>query len=58
MPTRLRRFYGSGHFHSITTSCHHRQPLLARPWRRDLFLKILEQVRRCYGFIVVGSVRR
>ncbi len=56
MPTRLHRFYGSGHFHFITTSCYHRQPLLARPRRRDLFLRILEQVRRRYGFIVVGYV--
>ncbi|SRR6266496_1388825 len=56
MPSRLHRYYGSGHFHSITTSCFHRRPLLYNPERRDLFLKILEQVRKRYGLVVVGYV--
>ncbi len=56
MPTRLHRYYGSGYFHFITTSCYHRRPLLTSPQRRDLLLRILEQVRRRYGFIVVGYV--
>jgi len=30
--------------------------LLASPLRRDLFLSVLEQVRRKYGFVVVGYV--
>jgi len=55
MPTRLHRYYGSGHFHFITTSCYYRRPLLS-PRRRDLFLKILEQTRKRYGFIVAGFV--
>jgi putative transposase len=56
MPKRLHRYYGSGHFHFITTSCYHRRPLLGTARRRDLFLKILEEVRARYGFIVVGYV--
>jgi putative transposase len=56
MPTRLHRYYGSGYFHFITTSCYHRRPLLSSPRRRNLFLIILEQVRKRYGFIVVGYV--
>ena len=56
MPKRLHRYYGSGHFHFITTSCYHRRPLLGTARRRDLFLKILEEVRIRYGFIVVGYV--
>ena len=56
MPKRLHRYYGSGHFHFITTSCYHRRPLLGTPRRRDLFVKILEEVHRRYGFILAGYV--
>jgi putative transposase len=31
-------------------------PLLARPQYRDLLLEVLEGVRRCYRFVVVGYV--
>ena len=55
MPPRLRRYYGCDYLHFITTSCYHRQPLLS-PERRDLFLQVLEQVRRRYHFAVVGYV--
>src|ERR1041385_7362869 len=56
MPKRLHRYYGSGHFHFITSSCYRRRRLLGTAPRRDLFLKILEEVRARYGFIVVGYV--
>src|SRR5438128_177986 len=56
MPTGLRRYYGGGYLHYITTSCYHRLPLLGTPARRDLFLRILEQTRERYNFIVVGYV--
>ena len=56
MPKHLHRYYGSGHFHFITSSCYHRRPLLGTARRRDLFLKILEEVRVRYGFIVIGYV--
>ena len=56
MPRRLKRYYGAGHLHFLTWSCYHRQPWLAQPRRRDLFLKVLEQVRQRYGFVVVGYV--
>jgi putative transposase len=51
-----KRYYGARQLHFIHCSCYHRQPWLARPERRDLFLKVLEQVRRRYGFVVVGYV--
>src|SRR5450755_2499174 len=51
-----KRYYGAQQLHFIHCSCYHRQPWLARPERRDLFLKVLEQVRRRYGFVVVGYV--
>ncbi len=56
MPKRLHRYYGSGHLHFITTSCYHRRPLLGTARRRNLFLKILEQVRVRYSFVVIGYV--
>jgi hypothetical protein len=54
MPSGLRRHYGAGYLHFITTSCYQRLPLLNTPSRRDLFLRILEQTRERYGFIVKG----
>ena len=58
MPKRLHRYYGSGYFHFITTSCYHRRPLLGTARRRDLFLKILEEVRVRYGFMNRPDVTR
>jgi REP element-mobilizing transposase RayT len=42
--------------HFITASCYHREPLLRSPRRSDLLLKVLEQVRVRYGFVVIGYV--
>jgi putative transposase len=52
----LRRVYGLGYLHFITFSCYRRLRFLDTARRRDLFLRILEQVRRRYGFVVVGYV--
>ena len=52
----FHRYYGAGDLHFITCSCYRRQPLLGTPLRRDLFLKVLEQVRKRYVFVVVGYV--
>ena len=56
MPTRLHRYSGAGYLHFITTSCYHRRALLGIRQNRDLFLQVLEQVRRRYRFVVVGYV--
>ena len=56
MPKGLKRFYGNGDLHFITASCYHREPLLGSAYRRDLFVKVLEQVRGRYDFVVVGYV--
>ena len=50
MPKRLHRYYGAGYSHFITTSCYQRLPLLGTGRNRDLFLCVLEQVRRRYRF--------
>ena len=52
----LHRYYGAGHLHYITTSCYHRLAWLAAEPNRDLFVEVLEQVRRRYHFVVVGYV--
>ena len=56
MARGLKRFYGAGDLHYITFSCYQRRPLLGSVQSRDLFLKVLEQVRRRYHFVVIGYV--
>ncbi len=56
MPKRLHRYYGDGYLHFITTSCYQRRALLGKKQNRDLFLQVLEQVRRRYRFAVIGYV--
>jgi putative transposase len=56
VPQGLKRYYGQDHLHYLTCSCYHRQPWLATPRCRDLFLQILEETRQRYGFVVVGYV--
>lgn len=54
--TGLHRFYGTNHLHFITGSCYDRQPRLHTADRRDLFLRILEEARFRYRFVVHGYV--
>src|SRR5450755_3549649 len=56
MPTGLKRYYGSGDLHFITCSCYQRKPWLDTDERRDLFLEILEEVRKEHRFVVLGYV--
>jgi putative transposase len=56
MAQRLHRYYGAGYWHFITTSCYRRLPLLGSARNRDLFVRVVEQVRRRYNFAVVGYV--
>jgi len=56
VPSRLKRYYNVRDLHFITCSCYRRRPLLGTARRRDLFLKILEEARQRYQFVVVGYV--
>jgi putative transposase len=56
MPNRLHRYYGAGYLHFITTSCYQRRAQLGSVRNRDLFLDVMERVRRRYRFVVVGYV--
>lgn len=50
------RHYGRGHLHFITFSCYRRLPLLRSVRTRNVFVKILDEVRDHYGFSLVGYV--
>jgi len=56
MAKRLIRHYGHGHLHFITFSCYRRLPLLRTVHARNVFVKILDEVRDRYGFSLVGYV--
>jgi putative transposase len=56
MPRGLKRYYGGNDLHFITCSCYQRRPWLDSAPRRDLFLKILEEVRKEHRFVVLGYV--
>jgi hypothetical protein len=46
MPEGLKGYYGTGELHYITCSCYQRKGWLGTDPRRDLFLEILEKVRK------------
>jgi len=56
MPTGLERRYGRGDLHFITCSCYRKLPLLRSGDSRDVFVKILGEVRDRVGFALVGYV--
>jgi putative transposase len=56
MPKGLTRRYGQGHLHFITCSCYRRLPLFASARAKNLFVKVLGEVRNRYGFALVGYV--
>lgn len=56
MPSNLRRYYGRGDLHFLTFSCYQRLPLLRTARARNLFVHALGEVRKRYGFRLVGYV--
>ena len=56
MTKGLIRHYGRGHLRFITFSCYRRLPLLRAVRARNVFVKILDEVRDRYGFALVGYV--
>ena len=56
MPSGLRRFHQTRQGHFLTWSCYRRQPRLGVGRRRDVFLSVLERVRRRLRFVVLGYV--
>ena len=56
MPIGLERRYGQGHLHFITFSCYRRLPLLGTVRARNVFCKLLGEVRAKFGFALIGYV--
>ena len=56
MTEGLHRFYGGRDLHFLTFSCYRRRPLFRNEVYCDLFLKIVERVRRRYRLVVLGYV--
>jgi putative transposase len=56
MPSPLERHYDTRSSHFITCSCYRRRPLLADDRMKNIFLKVLEETRKRYGFCVYGYV--
>src|SRR5207244_12399066 len=56
MTEGLHRFYGGNDLHFLTFSGYQRRPLFRNEAYCDLFLKILDRVRRRYRFVVLGYV--
>jgi len=56
MRNALRRFYGRGDLHFITFSCYRRRRYLGTQRARHRFVKILDQVRPRFTFLLIGYV--
>ncbi len=56
MPKRLKRCYGQKDLHFLTFCCYHRHRYLQTARSRNLFLRVLSQVRKRFGFLLVGYV--
>jgi putative transposase len=56
MPLGLCRYQDTGDLHFVTFSCYQRKPLLTTPESRSVVERVLEDVRRWYGLLVIGYV--
>ena len=56
MPSGLRRYHDTKRAHFLAWSCWRRQQRLSTARKRDVFLSVLEQVRRGCRFVVIGYV--
>ena len=56
MPSGLRRYQSSGHFHAININCFRKIAIFGTAEPRDTFLRILEETRVRYGFAMAGYV--
>lgn len=56
MRNPLRRYYGRGDLHFITFSCYRRRRYLGTHRARHRSVKVLEQVRSQFRFLLIGYV--
>jgi putative transposase len=56
MPKKDERVYGKGHLHLITCTCYQKQPKLEMEKHRDVFVRLLEELRVKFRFGVTGYI--
>lgn len=56
MPKLREPVYGKGHLHLIACNCFRQQPKLAEEKHRDVFMRLLEELRVKFRFAVAGYV--
>jgi len=56
MPKSREAVYGKGHLHLIACNCYQKLPKLAEEKHRDVFVRLLEEVRVKFRFAIVGYV--
>jgi putative transposase len=56
MKNKLKRYYGRKELHFITFSCYQRKPLLGSAHAKNVFVKILGEVRKRHPFLLVAYV--
>jgi putative transposase len=56
MPKHQEAIYGKGHLHLIFCSCFQRLPKLGQEKHRDVFVRLLEELRVKFRFGVIGYV--
>lgn len=56
MPKHRDAVYGKGHLHLIACSCFQRTPKLGQEKHRDIFVRLLEELRVKFRFGIAGYV--
>ncbi len=56
MPKSREPVYGKGHLHLITCNCYPKQPKLELEKHRNVFVRLLEEIRVKFRFSVAGYV--
>jgi len=56
MPKIREAVYGKGHLHLIACSCYRKTPKLAEEKHRDVFVRLMEELRVKFRFAIVGYV--
>ncbi len=56
MPKHREAVYGKGHLHLIACTCYRNQPKLGEEKHRDVFLRLLEELRVKFRFAIAGYV--
>jgi REP element-mobilizing transposase RayT len=56
MPKFHEAVYGKGHLHLVACNCFQKQPKLGEEKHRDVFVRLMEELRVKFRFAIVGYV--